>query len=131
MTFDIADAVARATDAWLAANTVGVPVSLLKGGNVAKLDHTYIDLTITVAGVSREVEAKVEYIHTRGFGAIYDGSGPISPPEPENAEIQHVYVTLQGYAVVGGQTPAMDIANLLTDGQIEAIANEILEQGQQ
>ena len=88
------------------------------------ISHTYISLEIHTCGKVREVEAKVTYIHSRAFGPIYDGSGPISPEEPERAEIQTVSIT-----GTSKDAPYFDICHLLTDEQVDAIETEILEQG--
>ncbi len=90
---------------------------------MSRLDHTFIDLEIHVAGVVREVSARVEYIHSRAYGPIVErGSGiPISPPEPEMAEIQRVII----YNAESNHDQR-DIIMLLTDEQIDAISNEIL-----
>ena len=95
---------------------------------MSRVDHTFTNLEITVCGVTREVEAKVTYIHTRAYGPIVErGSGiPISPPEPENAEIQRVIIKCVD-GIFGNGEGSQDIAPLLTDAQIDAIATEILD----
>ena len=90
------------------------------------ISHSYVDLEISTCGVTREVEAKVTYIHSRAFGPIYDGSGPISPEEPERAEIQTVRVRVVTEDDIGEY---VDISHFLTAEQLEAIETEILEQG--
>ena len=95
---------------------------------MAAISSTFVDLSITVCGVTREVEARVEYIHTRAYGPIVErGSGiPISPPEPENAEIQRVIIKCVD-GIFGNGEGSQDIAPLLTAAQIDAIATQILE----
>ena len=90
---------------------------------MATITTSYVDLEISVYGHTREVEAKVTYIHSRAFGPIVErGSGiPISPPEPERAEIQTV--SIKG---VAKDAPYFDILHLLTDEQVDAIETEIL-----
>jgi len=90
---------------------------------------TYVDLEITVCGVTREVQADVKYIHTRAFRGIFEtGGGQISPDEPETAEIQSVCVTECQTDSMGGIINH-EMLYLLTDAQIDAISTEVLEQG--
>ncbi len=105
------------------ASEMTIPQSIRRQ-DMARLDHSYVDLEISTCGVTREVEAKVTYIHSRAFGPIYDGSGPVSPEEPERAEIQTVSIT-----GTSKDAPYFDICHLLTDEQMDAIESEILEQG--
>ena len=94
---------------------------------MSKLSSTYVNLEITVCGVAREVEADVKYIHSPAFGPIYDGSEPVSPEEPEMAEIQSVCI--QDAGSDHAKRTLFDIMHLLTDDQIDAISTEVLEQG--
>ena len=95
---------------------------------MSRIDHTFIDLEITVAGVTREVEARVEYLHTPAMrGYREKGGGQIDPDEPENAEIQSVIIECAGDVVGTAKTSRHEIIHLLTDAQIDAISNEILE----
>ena len=94
---------------------------------MAAINETFVDIEITVSGVTRYCEARVSYIHSPAFAAIVErGSGiPISPPEPENAEIQRILID-GGEADFQGKRKQHDILHLLTDGQVDAIVNEIL-----
>jgi len=69
--------------------------------------------------------AEVKYIYSRAYGPICErGSGiPISPPEPENAEIQSVRIAGSGH----NKKIVIDIWHLLTTAQHDAIVNYILE----
>lgn len=98
---------------------------------MATISSYTVAVNISIAGCDCEQEARVEYLHTRAFGPIVErGSGiPVSPPEPEMAEIQRVMV-LGGEADLQGKRKEYDILHLLTDEQVQAIENEILEQGQ-
>ena len=91
---------------------------------MAKLSETFVDLDITVCGVTRDVEARVEYLYSRAFGPIYDGSGPVSPAEPENAEIQSVKIPAPNLL----SHLYCEITHLLTDKQLDAISDYILEE---
>ena len=91
---------------------------------MSRIDHTFVDLDITVCGVSRTVEARVEYVHTRAFaGTVEHGSGVITQQEePENAEIQRVTI----YNAESNHDMT-NIIMLLTDEQLDAISTHILE----
>ena len=94
------------------------------------ISKTFVSVNLSICGEDCEQEAEVSYLYERAFGPIVErGSGiPISPPEPENAEILSVKVPCAG-KIIGTAKPSMhEIIHLLTDKQIEAIVTEVLEQ---
>ena len=96
---------------------------------MTRLSSTYINLEISVSGVTREVEADVSYIHSpasRGYRE--KGGGQIDPDEPERAEVQSVIIRETRTDSAGGEI-TKDILYLLTDEQEDAIESEIIEQG--
>lgn len=94
-----------------------------EGEEMSTISTTHVDMIITVAGVEREVEAEVKYIYCRAYGATYDRmGGPISPPEPETAEIQSITITADDRA----DLKQYDICHFLSEKQMDAIVEEIL-----
>ena len=108
------------------AGDVTVPASIRRQ-DMARLDHSYIELSITACGITREVEAKVTFIHSPAMRGYRDSEGAqIDPDEPERAEIQTVRVRVVTEDDIGEY---VDISHFLTAEQLEAIETEILEQG--
>ena len=97
---------------------------------MSRIDHTFVDLDITVCGVSRTVEARVEYIHSPAFAATVErGSGVhTQAAEQEGAEIVGVYVEGTSTVTLDGKPAHHSIMHLLTDEQLSAISTHILEE---
>ena len=97
---------------------------------MSRIDHTFVDLDITVCGVSRTVEARVEYIHSPAFAATVErGSGVHTQlAERENTEITSITIDCAGVVVANAKPSRHNIMHLLTDEQIEAITEAILEE---
>ncbi len=95
---------------------------------MSRIDHTFIDLTISVCGVTRDVSARVEYIHSPAFAATVErGSGVhTQAAERENAEILTVKIANSAPSSKGNPT-MFDITHFLTAAQLDAITDEILE----
>ena len=80
------------------------------------ISETYVSVEISVGGCGLEHEAEVRYIHEKAMRGIFEkGGGQITPDEPENAEILSVKIGKH------------DIADLLTDEQIQAVITDVLE----
>jgi len=78
-----------------------------------------IDVVLTVAGVERELSAKVEYYlipASRGYRE--KGGGQIDPDEPESVEIMGVLLA------VGEES--REISFMLSEKQLDSITSELL-----
>ena len=83
------------------------------------ISTAYVSVNISIAGCDCEQEAKVRYIHAKAIRGLRERSSGIQlePDEPESAEI--LTINLGDF----------NIMHLLTDEQLQAVAQDVLEQG--
>jgi len=91
------------------------------------MSSTTVDIEIGVAGEGHVITADVEYEYSTGYPAQseYPGGPPITPAEPAFVEIESV---IYRYKSRTGEVKEIDLDFLLTDAEMEAIADEIKEE---